>query len=80
MADINEQEHHFEHLGIPEIPLYHLAPFFLDLDRYLGITVTRQVHVVQCPVDVVKIDGLGLARLRGGPCICFAVHQRIDEG
>ena len=79
MADINQQEHAVKHLGFMKITLNHLAPFSFYLLVGSGIAVARKIHIVKLIIDMVEINRLGLARLRGSSCISLPVHQRIDQ-
>ena len=80
MTDINQQEDAAKHLRFVQIILNHLAPLCLDLNARARVAVAWQIDVVKRVVDMVKIDRLGLARLRGCSRIGSAVHQRIDQG
>ena len=63
VADVHQQDYLTDLLGLMQIALDHLAPFFLFGLGHLGIAITGQVHIVQSIVDVVEVDGLGLAGL-----------------
>ena len=80
MADIHQQKDHLQHPGAAKIPLNHFPPLFLCLQGYLGIAVSGQVNIVEGIVDIVEIDGLGLARLGGSAGVGLAVHQGVNQG
>ena len=79
VADIHQQKHQLKHGGFLQIPLDHLSPLGLGLQRNLCVAVSRQIYIVQRLIDVVKIDGLRLSRLGRGSGIGLAVHQGIDQ-
>ena len=60
--------------------LDHLSPFRLDLHVGIRISVSRQIDQIHLVIDVVKIDGLCLARLRRSTRKRLPVHKRIDQG
>ena len=80
MADIDQQEYRLQLFRAAQVSLNHFSP--LGLHRLIGlrIAVARQIHQIEGIIDIVKINGLCLSRLGGGPCKGLSVHNRIDEG
>ena len=52
----------------------------LILDTLDAAEGTVIIHQILGIVDIVEIDGLGLARLGAGTGKGFAVHQSVDQG
>ena len=80
MADVHKKEDAFQHLGLVEIVLDHLAPFYLLRLRNLRVTVAGEIHIVEISVDIIKVDRLGLSRLGGRSRQRLPVHERVDQG
>ena len=79
MPDINQKKDRLEHGRFMKVALDHLPPCLFFLLRNLGVSITRKIHQIYFPVDIVKVDRLGLSRRRGNPGKGFPVHQRIDQ-
>ena len=79
MADIHQQKYCPQLFGTIQIILDHSSPFFFFLLRYFCKTIPRKIRQVQFIVDIIKIDGLCLARLTGSAGKCLAVHQGVDQ-
>ena len=73
MAHINQQKYRKQLLGCMQIALNHLAPLRLDFDACGRIAIARQIDQIHGLIDIIKIDGLRLARLGRGTRETFAV-------
>ncbi len=78
-ARVQNQKRHFQCLSFFQITFNEPRPLLLRRQRYLGITIARQINEIEAVIDAIKVDRLGsawsVAREREPRYPCY----RIDK-